>query len=91
MRAPAASTRAARLLETAGLTELMSTYTLPSDNPASTPSGPSVTDRSASLSVTIVNTTSPASAASRGVSAHRIPSAISQSALDRVRLVPVTS
>ena len=55
------------------------------------PSGPWVTAVRACVFVTIEKITSDCSAASRGDSAKRIPSAISGSALLRVRLYPVTS
>jgi hypothetical protein len=50
------------------------------------PSGPSAIRRSASESVTMLSTASPALAASRGVAATRSPSGASASALARVRL-----
>src|ERR671936_1954789 len=54
------------------------------------PSGPSHTAHTAAVFVTIVNTTSLRSAASRGESAHRMPASISHCAFPRVRFQPVT-
>ena len=88
--APISAASAARARLAAGLIELMSTKTLPGERPAMIPSGPRATDRSAVVSDTMEKTTSLASVASRAVSAHAIPASMSQSALDRVRLCPVT-
>src|SRR4029079_18564158 len=58
--------------------------------PASTPSFPSATARTAAPSVTIENTISDFSATARGVSAHDIPAEISGAALSRDLFQPVT-
>src|SRR5918911_1073952 len=54
------------------------------------PSAPSVTARTAAVFVTIVKTTSAASATSRGLSAHRMPASSSHCAFSSVRFQPVT-
>src|ERR1051326_1609852 len=81
MIAPLAATAAPSSRVTSGPTVLISTKTAPRRSPATTPSGPSATARSASLSVTIVKTTSAAAAASRGVFAIVMPAATSARAV----------
>ena len=54
--------------------------------PASSPSGPSVTARSAAAFVTMVKVTSEAAATAFGESANLMPLSISHCAFERVRL-----
>ena len=83
---PAAATSAPSARVTAGLTVLMSAQTAPRLSPARMPSGPCAICRRASELVTMLSTTSPAAAASRGEPATRRPAETSASALARVRL-----
>ena len=62
-----------------------------SEAPAATPSGPSVTSRSASGSATIVITTSALRAASAGLSAATAPSSVNGFALSVVRFQTTSS
>src|SRR5215813_14138721 len=59
--------------------------------PAMMPSGPSAMSRTAAASVTIENTMSEVDATARGLSAKRMPTLISGSALARERFQPVTA
>ena len=80
------ATSGARVRTASGLTVLISTQVEPVLRPAVIPSAPCATAFSAAVSVTIVKTASPASAAARGVSAKRMPLSISHCAFARVRL-----
>src|SRR4030081_2026364 len=91
MSAPFSRTLEASARLADGLTVLMSTRTLPSLNPARNPSGPSATDLSASVFVTIAKVTSAAAETALGESPHFMPRSTSHCALERVRLYPVTA
>ncbi len=82
--APRASSASARLA--AGDPVVMSTQTLPGRRPARIPSGPSATASSARAFVTMVKTTSAASAVSRGVPRSTSPASTSACAFSGVRL-----
>src|ERR687889_666802 len=90
MAAPRSATRPASSWLALGLAVLMSTYILPGPSPATTPSGPRVIASRAAVPVTMLKVTSAASATARGESAQAMPSAMSHSALARVRLWPIT-
>ena len=84
--APRAATAWPSSRVTAGLTVLISTQTAPGRSPATTPSGPRPIARSATLSVTMLNTASVASATARGDFARVRPAATSARAFSGVRL-----
>ena len=72
--------------ETPGLTVLISTHVAPGRSPAIRPSAPWAMAASAPVSVTMLKTTSAASATPRGEAASFMPAATSGSALAAVRL-----